>query len=145
LGPVDVKHLFRDPDSPLIMELLINRQHKDLRGQHWALSWTVGDLPPKHKVQRILHVVTEVGYKHYTNWGPVTRTFDPMDMDNVPVATLTLTQRQALEAIAAQTPVYVPNGEWNCQDWIIEVLRQAVEECLVSAAERDAALAVAQQ
>ncbi|KAF7334652.1 hypothetical protein MVEN_02295700 [Mycena venus] len=138
--PIDLSHLYRDPESPLVVELLINRAHPDQRGQHWALSWTVGDLPPRHKVQRILHIVREVGYYHYTNWGPLTRTFDPLELEAISIAQLTRAQRGALEAIAGRTEVCVPNGEWNCQNWVMEVLECAVADGLVSAAERDAAL-----
>lgn len=141
-----IDHLFRDPDLSLPVELLINRAYPQLRGQHWAISWTVGDISgsPTHKVQRILHIVTELGFKHYTNWGPLTRSFDPLELAAVPIATLTLVQRRALEDIAAETRVCVPNGEWNCQDWIIEVLGRAVEEDLVSAMEMDTAIRLAQ-
>ncbi|KAJ7136868.1 hypothetical protein C8R44DRAFT_608325 [Mycena epipterygia] len=144
IGPVGIEHLYRDPDSPLTVELLINRSYPELRGQHWALSWTVGYLSPTHKVQRVLHIVREIGCDHYTNWGPLTRSFDPLDLVSVPVAQLTLEQRRALERIAAETRVCVPNGEWNCQDWVMEVLARAVETDLLSAGERDAALSVAQ-
>lgn len=144
LGPVGIEHLYRDPDLELPVELLINRSCPELRGQHWAISWTVGDLPPTHKVQRILHIVAEVGCKQYTNWGPVTRSFNPLELAAVPIAQLTLAQRRALESIAAQTQVCVPNGVWNCQDWVIEVLGRAVGEALLSAGERDTALRAAQ-
>jgi len=125
------------------VELFVNRAYPEQRGQHWAISWTVGDLPPRHKVQRILHIVTEIGCNHYTNWGPVTRTYDPLELAAIPIAQLTPAQRVALEGIAVRTEVCVPNGEWNCQDWVIEVLARAVEDDLLSAAEKDAALNVA--
>ncbi|KAJ7598513.1 hypothetical protein C8J56DRAFT_770969, partial [Mycena floridula] len=38
------------------------------------------------------------------------------------VGYLKLRQRQALEGIANSTKVVVPDGRWNCQDWIKEVL-----------------------
>jgi hypothetical protein len=52
-------------------------------------------------------------------------------------------QRVALEEIAARTEVRVPNGEWNCQDWVIEVLVSAVDDDLISPGDRDAALSAA--
>ncbi|KAJ6578186.1 hypothetical protein B0H19DRAFT_1062721 [Mycena capillaripes] len=143
MGPVGIEHLYRDPDSSLPVELLINRTYPERRGQHWAISWIVGTLPPRHKVQRILHIVTEIGRNHYTNWGPVTRTFDPLELAAVPIAELTHVQRVALEKIAAQTDVYIPNGQWNCQDWVVDVLAHAVEDGLISAAARDEALSAA--
>ncbi|KAJ6586520.1 hypothetical protein DFH09DRAFT_1308537 [Mycena vulgaris] len=144
LGPVGIEHLHKDPDLPLAVELLINRTYPDLRGQHWTISWTVGNLPPRHKVQRVLHIVREIGCDHYTNWGPLTRSFNPLEYASVPIAELTLAQRRTLEGIAARTEVCVPNGEWNCQDWVIEVLECAVQADLLSAEERNAALRAAQ-
>ncbi|KAJ6514344.1 hypothetical protein C8R47DRAFT_1033148 [Mycena vitilis] len=152
-GPVGIEFSFPDPDTTLPVELLINRAYPEQRGQHWAISWTVGDIPPHHKVHRVLHIVREIGCDHYTNWGPITRSFDPRDYEAVPVAELTLTQRVVLEQIAAKTEVCVPNGEWNCQDWVREVLAKAVavkpdpkdglENGLLSAAAYDAALSAA--
>ncbi|KAJ7683765.1 hypothetical protein B0H17DRAFT_1204899 [Mycena rosella] len=141
IGPVGIEHLYRDLDTPLAVELLINRDYPELRGQHWAISWTVGGRSPSHQVQRILHIVTEIGCAHYTNWGPATRSFDPRALAAVPIAQLALAQRRVLEAIAARTEVCMPNGEWNCQDW---VLAGAVEAGVLSAEERDAALHLAQ-
>ncbi|KAJ7448515.1 hypothetical protein FB451DRAFT_1411260 [Mycena latifolia] len=124
IGPVGIEHLYPDPDAPLAVELLINRGYPDLRGQHWAIS--------------------EIGCDHYTNWGPLTRSFEPRDYGAVPIALLTLEQRRTLDSIAARTEVCIPNGDWNCQDWVIEVLGGAVEAGVLSTAERDAALRVGQ-
>jgi len=58
---------------------------------------------------------------------------------------MSLGQRKALEKIALSTEVYEPNGAWNCQDWVIEVLRKAVEAGLLEAQQVNKALVVAQQ
>ena len=42
-----------------------------------------------------------------------------------------LTGRKRLEEIASATPVVVPDGVWNCQDWIMSVLQTAVEEAVL--------------
>ncbi|KAF8878644.1 hypothetical protein CPB85DRAFT_1342533, partial [Mucidula mucida] len=38
---------------------------------------------------------------------------------------MSLRTRQELEAVAAVEPVRVPDGQWNCQDWLISVLERA--------------------
>jgi hypothetical protein len=111
---------------------------------HWSISWTVGKLSNTQWVQTVLHVVREVGYAHYTNWGPKTTFFEPAIREAIPIATLTHTHRQALQRIASSTEVYFPNGRWNCQDRVIEVLRQAVDEGLISVCQ-NASLAAARQ
>jgi len=58
---------------------------------------------------------------------------------------MSLGERKALEAIALITEVYEPNGAWNCQDWVIEVLRKAVEKDLLNAQEMDEVLTAARQ
>lgn len=145
LGPVGVEHIYRDPDIDLPVELLVNKDVPQSRSRHWSISWTLGGLSPSQQVQRVLHIVREVGFSHYTNWGPKTRFFEPTAMTAIPIAILSRAQRQTLERIASSTEVLVPNGEWNCQDWIIEVLRQAVRQDLITALQRDTALAIAQQ
>lgn len=36
------------------------------------------------------------------------------------------TERGLLEEMAREVDVMEPDGEWNCQDWVREVLRRAV-------------------
>lgn len=143
LSPVGVEHIFKDPDIDLPVELLVNTSHPHPRGRHWSISWTVGQSSSGDMVQRVLHVVQEVGYNHYTNWGPKTRVFEPVEFKSIPIASLSKVQRLALETISEATPVFVPNGEWNCQDWVVEVFRQAVGEGLFTTEQIDRVLAVA--
>lgn len=37
-------------------------------------------------------------------------------------------ERGSLEEIARGVDVMEPDGEWNCQDWVNEVLRRGVEK-----------------
>jgi hypothetical protein len=146
-SPVGVEHIYRDPDIDLPVDLLVDPNHPDARGRHWSISWQVGKSTGSDdiNVQRVLHIVREVGFDYYTNWGPRTRCFNPTTFVTVPIATMSLGQRKALEMIALSTEVYEPNGAWNCQDWVIEVLRKAVEARLLEAQQVNKALAVAQQ
>jgi len=147
ISPVGIEHIYRDPDIDLPVDLLVNCEHPDPRGRHWSISWRVGSyeglgsLESSQEVQRVLHIVREVGFDYYTNWGPKTRFFDPTSLKAFPIATMNLKERKVLEDIASTTEVFEPNGIWNCQDWVIEVLRKAVEKGLVSSQQVDTALA----
>jgi hypothetical protein len=150
-SPVGVEHIYRDPDIDLPVDLLVDPNHPDSRGRHWAISWRVrkptgsADVESSQDVQRVLHIVREVGINHYTNWGPKTRFFDPTAFVTLPIATMSLSQRKALEEIASSTEVYEPNGVWNCQDWIIGVLQKAVTAGLLDAQQVDNALNAARK
>jgi hypothetical protein len=151
ISPVGIEHIYRDPDIDLPVDLLVNGNHPNTRGRHWSISWRVGkpsadaeEESPEY-VQRVLHVVREVGFDYYTNWGPKTRFFDPTSFAAIPIATMNLGQRKALEEIASTTEVYEPNGLWNCQDWVAEVLRKAAEKGLVNAQQVDKVLAAARK
>lgn len=153
ISPVGVEHIYRDPDIDLLVCLLVNNDHSDPRGRHWSVSWQVGELnestgtdsdsPQTHRVQRVLHIVREVGLDYYTNWGPKTRFFETTHFNAIPIASISLSKRKALEEIASSAEVYEPNGEWNCQDWVIEVLRKAVKDGIFTMEEVEVALVTA--
>lgn len=149
MSPVGVEHIYRDPDVDLPVDLLVHNDHPDARGRHWSISWLVGNskgaagAESYQDVQRVLHVVREVGIDYYTNWGPKTRFFNPPSFTAIPIATMSLEQRKALEEIASSTEVYQPNGVWNCQDWVMEVLRKAVERGLLDAQQVEKVLTTA--
>ncbi|KAJ7292929.1 hypothetical protein C8J57DRAFT_10660 [Mycena rebaudengoi] len=85
---------------------------------------------------RRLQIVKEFGFSHLTNWGPMTKSMGSArtlaNSDITTIANLSLEDRQRLEHIASRTQVYEPNGIWNCQDWVKDVLRQAVEAGVVT-------------
>lgn len=122
ISPVGIDHIYRDPDIDLPVYLLVNSDHSDPRGRHWSISWKVGELnessstgPPRiHRVERVLHIVQEVGLDYNTNWGPITRFFETTHFNAIPIANISLSKRQDLEKIASSTEVYEPNGAWNC-------------------------------
>ncbi|KAJ7936474.1 hypothetical protein B0H13DRAFT_1551408, partial [Mycena leptocephala] len=141
--PVGIDHLNPDPDRPLVVNILIDRRLSDLRSQHWAISWTIPSSPGSN-IHRVSHIVTEIGFHHYTNWGPLTQNFDPEKWDTVPIGLLSREQRTNLEKIVSKTGVYLPNGEWNCQDWVIKVLDHAVVEKIFTAEQSRGAITTAQ-
>jgi hypothetical protein len=143
LSPVGIDHIYKDPNTMLPVELLIINDHVDPRSRHWSISWTVGQSPAGDYVQRVLHIVREVGYNHYTNWGPCTRVMRADDATVVCITEMGKADRLALEDIARETNVFIPNGLWNCQDWVMEVLKKAVEQKLITTAQLNTAVATA--
>lgn len=112
------------------------------RNCHWMLCWNVGITGTGHIAQRRLHVHHERDIPHLTNWGPMTDAVTHKEqgaMVVIPLKTMTYAERQALEKIAINALVKVPNGQWNNQDWCIEVLEEAVKQGILSALEAKAA------
>lgn len=61
----------------------------------------------------------------------MTKAVTPDDLTRsrlIHLADVDLQGRKRLEEIASATPVVVPDGIWNCQDWTLTVLQTAVEE-----------------
>ncbi|TFY80707.1 hypothetical protein EWM64_g3309 [Hericium alpestre] len=56
-----------------------------------------------------------------------------------------LAQRKGIEKLAGTVRVMKPNGWWNGQNWIVELLNRAVEEDIITPQQRDAALVAAAQ
>ncbi|KAI0048145.1 hypothetical protein FA95DRAFT_1116289 [Auriscalpium vulgare] len=94
-------------------------------------------------VARVLEATREPDRAHHTFWGPVTRAVPSADLAGarlVPVATLDSAARRALEKLAGRVRVMKPNGWWNGQNWIVQLLRSAADEDIITAGERDAAI-----
>ncbi|KAI9062166.1 hypothetical protein FKP32DRAFT_1677500 [Trametes sanguinea] len=56
---------------------------------------------------------------------------------------MTLAMRQQIEELAWTVPVMRPNGQWNCQDWLTELLARMQEKGLITPAQLDEALEAA--
>ncbi|KIJ31809.1 hypothetical protein M422DRAFT_36084 [Sphaerobolus stellatus SS14] len=107
---------------------------------HWSIRWGIGNqglLPLSY--ERIVEVERASPVSpHLTNWGPLTKVVRPsaeQEMAKIPIATMTLKQRQLLELLAITQPVKEPDGDWNCQNWTTSVLFRAasVEDPIVQA------------
>ncbi|KIY45261.1 hypothetical protein FISHEDRAFT_26525, partial [Fistulina hepatica ATCC 64428] len=118
---------------------------------HWMIDWDVGqdrnnagpDGQPTTVVRR-LQIVQEVGYYHLTNWGPITCHASPDGSTHrFLLGSISCAKRRQLEQIASETEVEEANGSWNCQDWLISVLRRAVRENLLAEEKVSAAIASA--
>ncbi len=121
---------------------------KTPKDSHWMLAWHVGTTLSGHEAHRRCHLRQDPGVPHLTNWGVLTNAVEDHELKRlvrVPLAVLDKDTRLRLEAIANTTQVRVPDGRWNCQDWCIEVLHQAVQARIFSPATVQAAVARAQQ
>ncbi|KAF4585031.1 hypothetical protein EYR40_001864 [Pleurotus pulmonarius] len=131
-----------DPNTSLPVNLNVrpalqyrSGPRKTSRNCHWMVCWDVGITGTGHTAQRRLHVLQERDIPHLTNWGPMTDAVTPKEqaaMVVIPLKVMTLGERQALEKIAINTLVKVPNEQWNDQDWCTEVLQEAVKQQILS-------------
>ncbi|EJT97528.1 hypothetical protein DACRYDRAFT_111577 [Dacryopinax primogenitus] len=134
-APPGIEHLVKDPSERITVYLFV-RQESELEpeARHWAVLWILpwSYAEPGQVVVRILEIVREVLRPHLTNWGPLTRIrrADSMEKALIAIGELSFAERQALEKIAKNTPVYRPNGVYNCQHWVIDVLSQAIHDGL---------------
>ena len=127
--PPSIDHLYPDLDYTLpVLLISIPARSGDPADNHWIVTWTISD--DKEVIIRRLQIVQETGYNHLTNWGPLTVTAGDTTKSSpqFSLGKLSLSQRKVLEKIARETPVMMPNGEWNCQNWITDVLKEAVKQ-----------------
>ena len=133
IEPPSIDHLYPDPDETLSVHLaVVPACSGGPTDNHWMLMWTVSDGDHDPIVRR-LQIVREIGFDHLTNWGPLTVTSDELTNPSkkYSVGELTLSQRKDLERIALDTPVMMPNGEWNCQNWTTDVIKEAMKQKLL--------------
>ncbi|KAI0026719.1 hypothetical protein K488DRAFT_92003 [Vararia minispora EC-137] len=97
-------------------------------------------------VARVLQAARAPARDHFTFWGALTRAWTREDMHGarwVLLALLDRPHRRALEHLADNVRLMKPNGWWNGQNWVVALLNAAVEDGIVSYAQRDAALVAA--
>ncbi|KXN89402.1 hypothetical protein AN958_05775 [Leucoagaricus sp. SymC.cos] len=130
--PVDIDHLFRDPDV-ILPVMLTTTQYSPLspRDSHWKLAWKVGKSGTGIPVQREIYIVRNMTIQDYMNWGPITKTAEDCTKA-VEITKMTLANRRRLERIAADIPFQGPNGKTHCQDWIVAVLEAAEQQGLLT-------------
>ncbi|EJT97527.1 hypothetical protein DACRYDRAFT_119219 [Dacryopinax primogenitus] len=133
LAPPGIEHIVKDPKQPMTVYLFIRREGElDPEDRHWTVLWVLprSDAKPGQVVVRILEIVREINHPHLTNWGPLARIrrAESMEKALIAIGELSFAERQALEKIAKNTPVYRPNGVYNCQHWVIDVLSQAIHD-----------------
>jgi len=101
--PPSVDWMFKDLDHNKPVEIMAWNNSTSQRHCHWAIGG------------------------HLTNWGAVTKAYS-RPATHYKIATLTLANRQGLEQIANAEQVLIPDGNWNCQDWVHAVLKKGVDQ-----------------
>ncbi|CAL1712416.1 unnamed protein product [Somion occarium] len=113
--------------------MVLNVNDPTVCPQHrpWFLYWTVGHPPV---ACRVLRIVKEPGFEHYTNWGPVTipDLLEDGDSDSVrvvPIGRFNLRQRLQWERVANETtvPMFDFEGKYDGQAWIVDVFNRAIK------------------
>jgi hypothetical protein len=135
-SPVSLDHIFKDTDEPKDVLLQVTLAPTGIaRHNHWTICWVVG-WSDGYAIQRRVHIVQELQVPHLTNWGPLTKSASADTASTsraiVLVPRMSLEDRKRLEKIGSDMPVLAPNGEWNCQDWVILVLVEAESQGLIS-------------
>ncbi|CDO71169.1 hypothetical protein BN946_scf184845.g39 [Trametes cinnabarina] len=137
--PIDLHWRFGDPDASLPVYILVSspvdQTRFDPHGLHWSLSWEV-----KPNVWRHVNIVT---HRHpdqpppnprYVYWGALTKCSGPGTLvkRRILVADMTFAMRKQIEEVAFTVPVMQPNGQWNCQDWLLDLLDRLRQNGLIS-------------
>ncbi|CDO68392.1 hypothetical protein BN946_scf184815.g39 [Trametes cinnabarina] len=137
-APIDLAWRYPDPNTNLTVYLLVAPPQRntvfDPRGLHWSLSWEV-----RQNVWRHVNVLTHrqpnqpSPNPRYIYFGPLTKTGGDGTLQTVKiiVGNMSLAMRQRIEALAWSVPVMYPNGQWNCQDWLIDLLGRMRNEGLI--------------
>jgi hypothetical protein len=147
---------YPEPDKPLDVDLIVQRPSEDqAQGMsshdlHWLIQWLrakvrVEDTPDAETqmLWRRIQIVHEAGVDHLTNWGAISTYGEGGIVDGserIVIKAMGKKERIELEAIANATQVRVPDGHWNCQDWVKTVLTTAVDRGLLSMEEYERAV-----
>ncbi|KAI0707568.1 hypothetical protein C8T65DRAFT_808940 [Cerioporus squamosus] len=139
--PISNGHLARDTNVDREVVVMVFPPIPGLirtpRDAHWSLSWRVDAGGWKH-----LHVVTlDTSYdprlrKRYVYWGPETKTVGEAKRgaQHVSLGYMSPAVRRRIEALAWTVGVAKPNGDWNCQNWIIDLLCKICQDRIIDQA-----------
>ncbi|OSD02660.1 hypothetical protein PYCCODRAFT_1435312 [Trametes coccinea BRFM310] len=148
--PIDLHWRFGDPDISLPVYILVSppvdSTKFDPHGLHWSLSWEV-----KKDVWRHVNIITHMQPNQpppnprYVYFGALTKSIasdTPMER-RILIGKMTLAMRREIEALAWTVPVMWPNGQWNCQDWLLDLLARMREKGLITLSQLDDAVKAA--
>ncbi|KAI0699185.1 hypothetical protein C8T65DRAFT_660081 [Cerioporus squamosus] len=113
------------------------------RDLHWAR--TLAAWRQIHIIEEKFEASGDGWESRYVYWGPLTKSSGPTDdvAKRYSLGVFSLERRKRIEELAAQIPVMVPDGTWNCQDWLLELFERMVAVGLIPAEKRDEVLAAA--
>ncbi|KAL7283972.1 hypothetical protein ACG7TL_001244 [Trametes sanguinea] len=135
LPPIDMSWCFPDPDTSLTVYVLVSAPIDvtkfDPRDLHWSLSWEVQPNVWRH-INVLYHERSDqpAPNPRLVFWGPLTKMGDIAISGErrVPVAVMTREMRKRIEELAWTVPVIYPNGQWNCQNWLVDLLGR-MQDC----------------
>ncbi len=147
LPPLNNDHLARDNEVDQEVVLFVygpgggTTSPRDLR---WSLAWQVSNGGWKH-----IHVTAEnTPYdRHlpwrYVYWGPQTKTagLATYQARKTSLGVMNSATRKRIEAIAWEVGVAKPDGQWNCQHWILALLGKLYENRVINQAQWSKAIA----
>ncbi|TFK80585.1 hypothetical protein K466DRAFT_605213 [Polyporus arcularius HHB13444] len=141
--PLNNDHLAKDTDEERNVVVMVYPPRRapgyvpNPRDLHWSLSWRVDKGGWKH-----LHVTAEdTGYdprlpRRYVYWGPITKSAGNATSGavEVPLGRMSLAVRRRIEQLAWGVQVAKPNGQWNCQNWVLDLLCKIYWDGIISQA-----------
>ncbi|KAI0711517.1 hypothetical protein C8Q76DRAFT_61293 [Earliella scabrosa] len=149
LAPPSNDHLYREVNEPREVFILVYgpRQLHNVRARdlHWSIYWEVSGGGGKliHLVQEDEPIfvlpgqargATIIPTRRLVYWGPQTRS--PGNATHgarrISLGVMSLAHRQEIERIAWKVLVHKPDGQWNCQHWIINLLYKMVDARIIS-------------
>ena len=136
----------KDSNKSKPVFLVLAQNSNEIRGRHWSIQWRMQDIVDDYtdkdtklkmcKAVALAYVAAiyenprlKKEGKILANWGPIVLDQDS-NYDKVHIGLLlgemTLAQRTELLEIVWNTPPMKPNNDYNCQNWVLDVLGIAV-------------------
>ncbi|KAI0654906.1 hypothetical protein C8Q70DRAFT_465522 [Cubamyces menziesii] len=137
--PINLDWIAKDPDIDLPVYIIVSGPRDgsshDLRGLHWRLSWQVA-----RDKWRYVHIVEHwrdhqrAPNPRYVYWGALTQSsgHSTSKLTKVLVGVMSLATRKSIEQLALEVPVMWPDGTWNCQNWILDLLTRMHRAGIIS-------------
>ncbi|TFK89243.1 hypothetical protein K466DRAFT_645052 [Polyporus arcularius HHB13444] len=136
-SPINMDWTYPDRDVPHPVHLLVyppSSPEHTWRDLHWSVAWQPAPGAWRHVQVDTYDVKTDPAPQpRYVFWGTRTSSTDESTEKaaHLPLGTLDREQRRKIEALAWETPVMYPNGDWNCQNWVRGLFEKMVEAGLV--------------
>ncbi|OSD02629.1 hypothetical protein PYCCODRAFT_328939 [Trametes coccinea BRFM310] len=130
---MDWQYPDRDVDAPVYLLVYAPTDPSHTRRDlHWSVAWPTSstsalDAPADVLAWRHVQVETydvktdPAPQPRYVYWGACTKSADEnaAGAEKLLLGTFSREQRRKVEELAWETSVMHPNGDWNCQNWIL--------------------------
>ncbi|KAI0777332.1 hypothetical protein BD413DRAFT_490404 [Trametes elegans] len=158
-SPINMDWQYPDRDVSAAVYLLVFAPTPNTptrRDLHWSISWPTATESAPGTTNTARGLDSAAAWRHiqvetydvktdpapqprYVYWGACTKSADELTAHAVKLAlgTFPKAHRRRLEELAWETPVMHPNGEWNCQNWVLAFFDKVVADGLVAQAKID--------